>query len=171
MQITDFGLSRLMDSETYQASADTTFPVRWTALETLTLRLISRASDVWSFAVTIWEIIEGKLPYPDLVNSQVAGYLSSGKRLPRPTAVIIPDELWSLMQRCWAKAPEERPTFDAICTELKEIQNRYYRGNNSNNDKSIPEDNSSNTSKDSKSISDQPTYNTSSSQITAENYN
>ena len=58
VKITDFGLSRLMEADTYQASADSSFPVRWTAPETLSMGIISRGSDVWSFAVTVWEIID-----------------------------------------------------------------------------------------------------------------
>src|SRR5688572_15916296 len=49
IKITDFGLSRIIDSDTYTASRDSTFPVRWTAPETLTMGMVSRASDVWSF--------------------------------------------------------------------------------------------------------------------------
>lgn len=48
VKITDFGLSRLVENETYQASAGSSFPVRWTAPETLSLGLVTRASDVWS---------------------------------------------------------------------------------------------------------------------------
>ena len=49
IKITDFGLSRIMEAETYTASKDATFPLRWTAPETLSMGIISRASDVWSF--------------------------------------------------------------------------------------------------------------------------
>jgi len=122
VKITDFGLSRIMDSDIYNASVDSAFPVRWTAPETLNMRLVSRASDVWSFAVTLWEIVERKVPYYNLPSNKVAEFVSDGGRLPRPTKVEIPDELWELMQECWSKIPENRPSFQTIYARLKSIE-------------------------------------------------
>jgi len=122
VKITDFGLSRIMESDTYKASSDANFPVRWTAPETLNMGLISRGSDVWSFGVTMWELIERKIPYYELTTNQVLDYVTSGKRLPRPTKVEIPDSLWELMQQCWNLNPDQRPSFAVLCDKLKQIE-------------------------------------------------
>ena len=114
-----------MEAETYTASSDATFPLRWTAPETLTMRMVSRASDVWSFAVALWEMIERKLPYLELPSARVIDFLNSGQRLNRPTKVEIPDDLWKLMLMCWNEIPAERPAFDTICTELRKIEEQW----------------------------------------------
>jgi len=122
IKITDFGLSRVIDNDTYIASKGSKFPVRWTAPETLSMRYISRASDVWSYGVTIWELIEASMPYAELDNEEVRTEVKNGKRLPRPTRIAIPDSLWTLMQSCWLSSPQQRPTFDSIFAHLCAIE-------------------------------------------------
>jgi len=122
LKITDFGLSRIIDSDTYTASKEATFPIRWTAPEALSMRIISRACDVWSFGITLWEMIERQIPYQQIATYDVIQHVESGNRLNRPSKVQIPDSLWELMLLCWSEAPGERPSFTDICTRLKTIE-------------------------------------------------
>lgn len=48
-------------------------------------------------------------------------YLFSISKGARPKRIdTIPDHYWDLMQKCWKRVPEERPTFDQIVTILKD---------------------------------------------------
>jgi len=127
VKIADFGLSRVTETDTYNAATTTSFPVRWTAPETLQSGKISRASDIWSFGVVLWEIAEGKRPYTELSNSEVIkAVCDKGVRLPRPERVEIPNELWDLMNHCWDSESQNRPTFNQIYSELCKIEDKYF---------------------------------------------
>lgn len=82
---------------------------------------------MWSFGVVLWEIAEGKRPYPDLSNSEVIkAVCDKGVRLPRPERVQIQDELWDLMNHCWDAEPENRPNFNEIYSQLCKIEDNYF---------------------------------------------
>jgi serine/threonine protein kinase len=66
-KVGDFGLAREGDYSNETA----TFPVRWTAPEAITRRMFTTKSDVWSFAVVMWEILSfGDNPYHGMSTRQ-----------------------------------------------------------------------------------------------------
>lgn len=81
----------------------------------------SPRSDVWSFAVTLWEILMlcCQQPFAELTNEQVVEncnhwYLNDGlqRYLPRPAS--CPREIYDLMGECWKRQDEDRPRFSEI---------------------------------------------------------
>ena len=57
LKITDFGLSRMVANDTiYVKTTSGRLPLKWMALESITEREFTTASDVWSFGVVLWEI-------------------------------------------------------------------------------------------------------------------
>lgn len=57
LKISDFGMSRMIEADdVYVKRSRGRLPWKWMAIESLANREFSSASDIWSFAVTLWEI-------------------------------------------------------------------------------------------------------------------
>jgi serine/threonine protein kinase len=85
---------------------------------------VSKASDVWSFGIVLWEILENKGPYPGLENIQVVKVLCDQQSHPdRPTRIQFPDELWEVMLSTWRFVPADRPTFPQLFATLHKLFN------------------------------------------------
>lgn len=94
---------------------------RWLAPETLRNGNHTEKSDVWSFAVLMWETFTlGGSPYVDLSTSEVPERVTRGLRLKRPRGVSIP--LYRLMQQCWHQQARDRPTFQELRCSLQALQ-------------------------------------------------
>jgi len=117
VKVGDFGLSRVLE-DNYYTSSNKSMPIKWSPPEALNYQKFSKASDVWSFGVVIWEILEnGKVPYPDKSNKEVIQAINDGFRMEKPKNCI--DSLFILMMWCWQAKPEERPTFRQIIEEIQ----------------------------------------------------
>lgn len=69
-------------------------------------------------AVCVWEIMSrGQQPFHWLENRDVINQLEQGIRLPKPDN--CPPALYSLMTRCWAYDPKERPSFTDLVVKIR----------------------------------------------------
>uniref|UniRef100_A0A8C3AF09 non-specific protein-tyrosine kinase n=1 Tax=Cyclopterus lumpus TaxID=8103 RepID=A0A8C3AF09_CYCLU len=113
VKLGDFGLSRYIEDEEYYKASVTRLPIKWMAPESINFRRFTTASDVWMFAVCMWEIMScGQQPFFWLENRDVINQLEQGIRLPKPDH--CPPALYSLMTRCWSYDPRERPSFTEL---------------------------------------------------------
>ncbi|NXY48261.1 FAK2 kinase, partial [Ceuthmochares aereus] len=120
VKLGDFGLSRYIEDEEYYKASVTRLPIKWMSPESINFRRFTTASDVWMFAVCMWEILSyGKQPFFWLENKDVIGVLERGDRLPKPD--LCPPILYTLMTRCWDYDPSERPKFKDLVCSLSDI--------------------------------------------------
>lgn len=103
-----------LQQDLYVGAPRVKLPVRWLAPESLVFRRFTSASDVWMFAVCVWELFQlGQArPWAHLRNNQVLAAIESGQRLARPEA--CPERLYQLMLESWSYAPVQRPKFREI---------------------------------------------------------
>eukprot|EP01119_Soliformovum_irregulare_P018086 TRINITY_DN5484_c0_g1_i1.p1 TRINITY_DN5484_c0_g1~~TRINITY_DN5484_c0_g1_i1.p1 ORF type:complete len:659 (-),score=199.30 TRINITY_DN5484_c0_g1_i1:45-1919(-) len=108
VKISDFGMSR--ETGDYYTSKSNLIPVKWTAPEALQYGKFSSSSDVWSFGVTMWEILtRGKEPWHSLSNQEATAKIQDGFQLEKPREVE--DDIWRIVIQCWIMEASKRPTF------------------------------------------------------------
>eukprot|EP00803_Ostreobium_quekettii_P004491 evm.model.scf_111.7 EVM.evm.TU.scf_111.7 scf_111:140949-143739(+) len=85
---------------------------------------VNEKVDVYSMGITMWEIwTMGQRVYPDLSHTEMFSNAVSGNV--RPEIPADCDEQWAkLMQSCWSKAPDDRPSFPEIAGTLESICTR-----------------------------------------------
>ncbi len=77
-------------------------------------------ADVFSFAMTCYEVVSGKLPYSDLPRRSINKLVRKGERPELPEDINT--KLSKLIQKCWQTEASERPTFEDICFDLQEMK-------------------------------------------------
>ncbi|XP_066518938.1 receptor tyrosine-protein kinase erbB-2 [Hoplias malabaricus] len=118
VKITDFGLARLLDIDETEYHADGgKVPIKWMALESILHRRFTHQSDVWSYGVTVWELMTfGMKPYDLIPARDIPELLEGGERLPQPFICTI--DVYMIMVKCWMIDPESRPKFKELVNEF-----------------------------------------------------
>uniref|UniRef100_A0A671SRG7 Receptor protein-tyrosine kinase n=1 Tax=Sinocyclocheilus anshuiensis TaxID=1608454 RepID=A0A671SRG7_9TELE len=118
VKITDFGLARLLDIDEKEYHADGgKVPIKWMALESILHRKFTHQSDVWSYGVTVWELMTfGMKPYDQIPAREIPDLLERGERLPQPFNCT--EDVYMIMVKCWMIDPESRPRFKELVDEF-----------------------------------------------------
>ncbi|XP_051947323.1 receptor tyrosine-protein kinase erbB-3-like [Xyrauchen texanus] len=118
VQVSDFGVADLLypDDKKYVYSEHKT-PIKWMALESILFRRYTHQSDVWSYGVTVWEMMSyGAEPYAAMHPHDVPGLLEKGERLAQPQICTI--DVYMVMVKCWMIDENVRPTFKELASEF-----------------------------------------------------
>ncbi|KFO34891.1 Receptor tyrosine-protein kinase erbB-2 [Fukomys damarensis] len=121
VKITDFGLARLLDIDETEYHADGgKVPIKWMALESILRRRFTHQSDVWSYGVTVWELMTfGAKPYDGIPAREIPDLLEKGERLPQPPICTI--DVYMIMVKCWMIDSECRPRFRELVSEFSRM--------------------------------------------------
>jgi serine/threonine protein kinase len=73
--------------------------------------------DVYSYGVTAYHIITGRVPFHELGYHKAMGKIEKGRR-PGLDDIEAPDGMQQLISQCWDHSPEDRPNFCQILDQL-----------------------------------------------------
>ncbi|KAM5272763.1 receptor tyrosine-protein kinase erbB-2 isoform 18-T18 [Ctenodactylus gundi] len=95
-------------------------PIKWMALESILRRRFTHQSDVWSYGVTVWELMTfGAKPYDGIPAREIPDLLEKGERLPQPPICTI--DVYMIMVKCWMIDSECRPRFRELVAEFSRM--------------------------------------------------
>jgi serine/threonine protein kinase len=126
IKLTDLGLARHKLPENSLCSSKMQGSTNWRAPEVFKENpdKYNWAVDIYSFAMTSYEIVSGKRPFWN-VPTVTYDRLCAGERPCLP--VNCQPELANLIQRCWATNPDERPNIFEVCDELQSCKEALLR--------------------------------------------
>lgn len=107
VKVTDFGIARAASSETIVSNVMGS--VHYTSPEQARGGYCDEKSDIYSFGITLYEMLTGKLPFDGETTVNVAiKHLQEEIEPPRRVAPDIPASLEKIILKCTQKSPDRR---------------------------------------------------------------
>ena len=126
VKITDFGMSRKKESGNMrQKTRSDDGPYKWMAPESIQRKEYNEKTDVYMFGITMWEIMYGQEPYPmdDAINVAMKVCMKGE----RPHFEWdLPLGMKTVIRKCWAQDPVQRPDFKSILSKLEQLEQGMY---------------------------------------------
>lgn len=107
--------------------------LRWQAPELMDelrdgdLSCPTKASDVYSAASVMYEILTDQIPFHEVKRDITVVFRASrGIRPTKPASAALPllelnDGIWQIMQQCWVDDPDKRLTIHQVLERLREV--------------------------------------------------
>lgn len=124
-KLSDFGLSRVKsETRTTTSKGGAVGTLAWMAPELIEGSSYTQKSDIYSLAMTLWELASRQLPFKDAASPMLIPiWVAQGKREKIPDD--CPKKIASLIRVCWENDPVKRPTADEIVRYLKSDQEEF----------------------------------------------
>lgn len=142
-KLCDFGLAKVKHetATTSQHQTNVAGTLAWMAPELYQGSACSKASDVYSYGMTVWEITSRALPFKNLASPQLIPFQVLQRAEPETIPEDCPPKLAKLIRFCWQKTPGNRPTATRIVEMIENPENENlsesYQGNLASNNNLI----------------------------------
>ncbi|MFF5444386.1 protein kinase [Streptomyces sp. NPDC012888] len=116
--LTDFGIARLADSPGLTRTHEFVGTPAYVAPESAEGRPQTSAVDIYGAGILLYELVTGRPPFAGGTALEVLHrHLSEEPR--RPSSV--PEPLWTVIERCLRKEPDERPSAQSLARGLRVV--------------------------------------------------
>ncbi|MFI5685638.1 serine/threonine-protein kinase [Streptomyces sp. NPDC051636] len=116
--LTDFGIARLADSPGLTRTHEFVGTPAYVAPESAEGRPQTSAVDIYGAGILLYELVTGHPPFSGGSALEVLHqHLSAEPRRPS----TVPDPLWTVIERCLRKNPDERPSAENLARGLRVV--------------------------------------------------
>ncbi|MFE9606961.1 serine/threonine-protein kinase [Streptomyces sp. NPDC006012] len=116
--LTDFGIARLADSPGLTRTQEFVGTPAYIAPESAEGRPQTSAVDIYGAGILLYELVTGHPPFSGGSALEVLHqHLSAEPRRPS----TVPDPLWTVIERCLRKNPDERPSAENLARGLRVV--------------------------------------------------
>ncbi|WP_053749341.1 serine/threonine-protein kinase [Streptomyces sp. MMG1533] len=116
--LTDFGIARLADSPGLTRTHEFVGTPAYVAPESAEGRPQTSAVDIYGAGILMYELVTGRPPFGGGSALEVLHqHLSAEPRRPS----TVPDPLWTVIERCLRKNPDERPSAENLARGLRTV--------------------------------------------------
>ncbi|MGW0763907.1 serine/threonine-protein kinase [Streptomyces sp. NPDC002676] len=116
--LTDFGIARLADSPGLTRTQEFVGTPAYVAPEGAEGRPQTSAVDIYGAGILLYELVTGHPPFAGSTALEVLHqHLSAEPRRPS----TVPDPLWTVIERCLRKNPDERPSAENLARGLRVV--------------------------------------------------
>ncbi|MFJ6565822.1 serine/threonine-protein kinase [Streptomyces sp. NPDC091292] len=116
--LTDFGIARLADSPGLTRTHEFVGTPAYVAPESAEGRPQTSAVDIYGAGILLYELVTGRPPFSGGSALEVLHqHLSAEPRRPS----TVPDPLWTVIERCLRKNPDDRPSAENLARGLRTV--------------------------------------------------
>ncbi|MGY5128328.1 serine/threonine-protein kinase [Streptomyces nigrescens] len=116
--LTDFGIARLADSPGLTRTHEFVGTPAYVAPESAEGRPQTSAVDIYGAGILLYELVTGRPPFAGSTALEVLHrHLSEEPQRPG----TLPEPLWTVIERCLRKRPEERPSAESLARALRTV--------------------------------------------------
>ncbi|KAG2500644.1 hypothetical protein HYH03_001411 [Edaphochlamys debaryana] len=120
-KVADFGLSTRMEHQETHLSSCFQGTLTHMAPEVMLEGRISKAADVYSFGILMWELFCASDPFAGVPRAHMGHAITKENRRPK-FPPFAPRDYVALASQCWHPDASQRPTFEAILSELTRMR-------------------------------------------------
>ncbi|XP_021950290.2 discoidin domain-containing receptor 2 [Folsomia candida] len=128
IRIADLAMACEQYQDDYCPTPNGLAPLRWWSWESILSEDFTMQGSVWSFGVTLWEILTlcRQKPLAHIPDHQITtlaekyGSTATSQQVWLPQPLLSPPEIFDLMRECWQVNPAQRPTFQHLSLFLEQ---------------------------------------------------